>query len=260
MAHHAARGHPADGPLALPELQLPRGQARGHIGPVAQDRRRWPRRQSPTMAPLALLAEAGGDGSMRDALCIMDQAIIHARPRSPQPMETAGKAATSTHRADSRADEHRPQRRPSNCILEAVDARPLRRSHDRGQLATARRQQRSPAQLARQCVRYLRNALVARIAGLTPESATEGLGNELLQISPDEQRRARPHRRALHRGRAHRFLQVMLRTFDRARLPPGTALPLRARPAQTRPPAPPPAHRRSPQPARARIRHARHID
>jgi DNA polymerase-3 subunit gamma/tau len=73
----------------------------------------------------------------------------------------------------------------------------------------------SPAQLARQCVRYLRNAMIAKIAGLSPEGeAADGLGSELLQISPDEQRRAARTAALFSEEELTRFLQVMLRTFD----------------------------------------------
>ena len=73
----------------------------------------------------------------------------------------------------------------------------------------------SPAQLARQCVRYLRNALIAKIAGLSVDGeSAEGVGNELLQISPDEQRRAARTAALFSEEELSRFLQVMLRTFD----------------------------------------------
>jgi len=73
----------------------------------------------------------------------------------------------------------------------------------------------SPVQLARQCVRYLRNALIARIAGITPESVESGsTGNELLQISPDEQRRAARTAALFSEEELTRFLNIMLRTFD----------------------------------------------
>jgi DNA polymerase-3 subunit gamma/tau len=73
----------------------------------------------------------------------------------------------------------------------------------------------SPAQLARQCVRYLRNTLIAKIAGLSPEGENaEGVGAELLQISPDEQRRAARTAALFGEEELTRFLQVMLRTFD----------------------------------------------
>jgi DNA polymerase-3 subunit gamma/tau len=83
--HHAAGGHSPDHPLPLPALQLSRRQIRRHSGPVEDDRR--PGEVDRRGRALALLAEAG-DGSMRDALSIMDQAIASApveagRPCSP---------------------------------------------------------------------------------------------------------------------------------------------------------------------------------
>ena len=151
---------------------------------------------------LALLAEAG-DGSMRDALSIMDQAIASA------PMED-GKARLDT--AQIRELMGTVPNAVFERILEAIDGnRSAEVMTIANQLLDAGN---SPAQLARQCVRYLRNALVARIAGLTPESATEGIGNELLQISPDEQRRAARTAALFSEEELTRFLQVMLRTFD----------------------------------------------
>jgi DNA polymerase-3 subunit gamma/tau len=73
----------------------------------------------------------------------------------------------------------------------------------------------SPAQLARQCVRYLRNCLIAKIAGLGIDGAgSDGIGGELLQISADEQRRAARSASLFSEEELTRFLQVMLRTFD----------------------------------------------
>jgi DNA polymerase-3 subunit gamma/tau len=69
----------------------------------------------------------------------------------------------------------------------------------------------SPAQLARQAVRYLRGCLIAKVAGLTPEGPE---GTELLQISPEEQRRAARTAALFTEEELTRFLQVMLRTFD----------------------------------------------
>jgi DNA polymerase-3 subunit gamma/tau len=63
----------------------------------------------------------------------------------------------------------------------------------------------SPAALARQFVRYLRNVLMARIAG---EST------ELLQISADERARVARSAVLFSEEDLTRFLQVMLRTFD----------------------------------------------
>jgi DNA polymerase III subunit gamma/tau len=73
----------------------------------------------------------------------------------------------------------------------------------------------SPLQLARQCVRYLRNALIAKIAGISPlPTDSDAAGTELLQISPDEQRRAARTASLFSEEELTRFLQVMIRTFD----------------------------------------------
>jgi DNA polymerase-3 subunit gamma/tau len=153
-------------------------------------------------AALSLLAEAG-DGSMRDALSIMDQAIASA------PVED-GKA-----RLDASQIRHLMGTVPNAVFERVFDAVDGNRSAEvmtvANQLLDAGN---SPAQLARQCVRYLRNVLVAKIAGLTPDSAGEGVGNELLQISPDEQRRAARTGALFSEEELTRFLQVMLRTFD----------------------------------------------
>ena len=53
----------------------------------------------------------------------------------------------------------------------------------------------SPAQLARQAVRYLRSCVIAKIAGMTPENTTDGMGSELLQISRRMSRGGRHGRR-----------------------------------------------------------------
>src|ERR1044072_8800392 len=70
----------------------------------------------------------------------------------------------------------------------------------------------SPAQLARQCVRYLRNCLMAKISGVSPDgSGLDGTAAELLQISADEQRRAARSAALFSEEELTRFLQVMLR-------------------------------------------------
>jgi DNA polymerase-3 subunit gamma/tau len=159
---------------------------------------------------LSLLAEAG-DGSMRDALSIMDQAIASA-PTEPSADGTAGGHA----RLDAAQIRELMGAVPNAVferIMEAVDG------NRSAEVVTAANQLldagNSPAQLARQCVRYLRNALIAKIAGLSPEgAAAEGIGSELLQISPDEQRRAARTAALFSEEELTRFLQVMLRTFD----------------------------------------------
>jgi DNA polymerase III subunit gamma/tau len=152
---------------------------------------------------LSLLAEAG-DGSMRDALSIMDQAIAsaptedgHARLDAAQIRELMGTVPNAVFER----------------MMEAVDGnRSAEVMTVANQLLDAGN---SPAQLARQCVRYLRNSLIAKVAGLSPDGATaDGIGNELLQISADEQRRAARTAALFSEEELTRFLQVILRTFD----------------------------------------------
>jgi DNA polymerase III subunit gamma/tau len=153
-------------------------------------------------AALSLLAEAG-DGSMRDALSIMDQAIASAPVEDGKARLDAGQIRELMGTVPNAVFER---------VFEAVDGnRSAEVMTVANQLLDAGN---SPAQLARQCVRYLRNVLVAKIAGLTPDSAGEGVGNELLQISPDEQRRAARTAALFSEEELTRFLQVMLRTFD----------------------------------------------
>ena len=144
-------------------------------------------------AALALLAEAG-DGSMRDALSIMDQAIASA------PIEN-GRAVLSS--AQIRELMGAVPNAVFERLLEAVAA---------GQSAELMEQLNllvnaghSPSSLARQMVRYLRNALMAKLGGEQ---------TELLQISGDE--RARAGRTALlfTEEELTRNLQIVLRTFD----------------------------------------------
>jgi DNA polymerase-3 subunit gamma/tau len=152
---------------------------------------------------LALLAEAG-DGSMRDALSIMDQAIASAPQDDGHPRLDAAQIRELMGTVPNAVFER---------IMEAVN------TNNSAEVMTAANQLldagNSPAQLARQCVRYLRNALIAKIAALSPEGeSAEGLGSELLQISPDEQRRAARTASLFSEEELSRFLQVMLRTFD----------------------------------------------
>jgi DNA polymerase-3 subunit gamma/tau len=154
-------------------------------------------------AALALLAEAG-DGSMRDALSIMDQAIASA------PMED-GRA-----RLDASQIRELMGTVPNAVferILEAVNA------NQSAEVMTTANQLldagNSPAQLARQCVRYLRNCLIAKICAVSSDGSNlDGPAAELLQISPDEQRRAARTAALFTEEELTRFLQTMLRTFD----------------------------------------------
>ena len=142
---------------------------------------------------LSLLAEAG-DGSMRDALSIMDQAIASA------PL-VDGKAKLDGEEI----------RELMGTVPDAVFERILEFIGE-GQSAPVMEELNrllnagnSPSQMARQMVRYLRNCLMAKLGGER---------TELLQISGDE--RARAVRSAALFGEEDltRFLQVMLRTFD----------------------------------------------
>ncbi len=145
-------------------------------------------------AALALLAEAG-DGSMRDALSIMDQAIASALPGpdgrphldAEQIRELMGTVPNTVfERLLESVSENN-----SAAVLTELD--------------TLLNAGNSPAQLARQMVRYLRNALMAKLGGEK---------SELLQISDDE--RARVARTAMLFAEEDltRFLQILLRTFD----------------------------------------------
>ncbi|HKO17544.1 MAG TPA: DNA polymerase III subunit gamma/tau [Acidobacteriaceae bacterium] len=152
---------------------------------------------------LALLAEAG-DGSMRDALSIMDQAIASAPSEDGRARLDASQIRDLMGTVPNTVFER---------MMEAVDGN---RSAEVMTIANELLDAgNSPVQLARQCVRYIRNALIARIAGITPESVDAGsTGGELLQISPDEQRRAARTATLFSEEELTRFLNVMLRTFD----------------------------------------------
>jgi DNA polymerase-3 subunit gamma/tau len=142
---------------------------------------------------LALLAEAG-DGSMRDALSIMDQAIASA------PIEN-GRAVLSS--AQIRELMGAVPNAVFERLLEAVAA---------GQSAELMEQLNllvnaghNPSSLARQMVRYLRNTLMAKLGGEQ---------TELLQISGDERARAARTALLFTEEEITRNLQIVLRTFD----------------------------------------------
>lgn len=144
-------------------------------------------------AALALLAEAG-DGSMRDALSIMDQAIASA------PL------------VDGRANLVAEQIRELMGSVPNTVFERLMEQVGAGQTAavveelnTLLNAGNSPSALARQLVRYLRNALMAKVGGEH---------SDLLQISADERARAMRSAMLFSEEDLTRFLQVMLRTFD----------------------------------------------
>jgi len=144
-------------------------------------------------AALAQLAEAG-DGSMRDALSIMDQAIAsapqvdgHARLDAEQVRELMGTVPNTVFERLMEAigeGQTAPVIEEINHLLNAGN---------------------SASQLARQFVHYLRNTLMARL---------DGENSELLQISPDERARAVRSAALFSEEDLTRFLQIMLRTFD----------------------------------------------
>ncbi len=144
-------------------------------------------------AALALLAEAG-DGSMRDALSIMDQAIASAPVEDGKPL-LAGTQIRELMGSVPNAVFER--------LLEAVAAG---QSADlMEQLNVLLNAGHSPSSLARQMVRYLRNALMAKLGGEE---------TELLQISADERARATRTAMLFAEEDLTRNLQIVLRTFD----------------------------------------------
>jgi DNA polymerase-3 subunit gamma/tau len=148
---------------------------------------------------LALLAEAG-DGSMRDALSIMDQAIASAPLQDGKARLDAGQIRELMGTVANGVFER---------ILHAVH------ENDSAEVITIANDLldagNSPAQLARQAVRYLRSCVIAKITGLHAEGDSH---TELLQISIEEQRRAARTAALFTEEELSRFLQTMLRTFD----------------------------------------------
>lgn len=144
-------------------------------------------------AALSLLAEAG-DGSMRDALSIMDQAIASAPLVNGRPHLTADAIRELMGSVPNTVFEH---------LLEAISAGQTAAVIE--QVNTLLNAGNSPAAIARQFVRYLRNTLMARIGGEN---------SDLLQISADERGRAARSAMLFSEEDLTRFLQVMLRTFD----------------------------------------------
>jgi DNA polymerase-3 subunit gamma/tau len=137
---------------------------------------------------IALLAEAG-DGSMRDALSIMDQAIACCAGRLTAEIVRGLVGTVSSDTLESILDA--VHRNSSEDVLRIVDKLIVE-----GQ---------SPTHFARQMVRFLRNALVAKVAG--GES-------HLLQISSDERTRVARVAEQFSEEDLARFLQIMLRTHS----------------------------------------------
>jgi len=160
-------------------------------------------------ATLTLLAEAG-DGSMRDALSIMDQAIASAPIAPAAPGESAGRPHLEIHQVRELMGS------VSNIVYEQIlQAVHANNSADVlsvvGRLLDAGN---GAPQLARQFVRYLRNTIVAKVTNLSSETDATGIAADLLQISPEERNRAARSAALFTEEDLSRFLAIMLRTFD----------------------------------------------
>jgi DNA polymerase-3 subunit gamma/tau len=153
-------------------------------------------------ATLALLAEAG-DGSMRDALSIMDQAIASAPTVSGHPALDADQIRELMGSVSNVVYEQ---------ILDAVHANDS--AAVLGVVGKLLDAGNGAPQLARQFVRYLRNTIVAKITSLAPDAEATGIAAELLQISPEERHRAARSAALFTEEELSRFLSIMLRTFD----------------------------------------------
>jgi len=135
---------------------------------------------------LALLAEAG-DGSMRDALSILDQALACSGGRVTAEVVRGlvGNVSSELLERVMRA----VHANSSEEVLRLID-----RLMVEGQ---------SPTLFARQMVRFLRNALVAKVAGAQ---------SPILQVSADERQRVDSIAEFFGEEELTRFLQIMLRT------------------------------------------------
>src|SRR5690348_1030471 len=144
---------------------------------------------------LAALAESG-DGSMRDALSIMDQAI----------------ACCGVFDGDSGAKLTAAQVRglmgtvSSDVLVQAMDCVHRNSSEDLLKLLDRLMTEgQSPSHFAKQLVRFLRNAVVAKIAGGD---------SPLLQISSDEKKKVSSVAALFSEEDLTRFLNIILRTHD----------------------------------------------
>ncbi|HEY1679262.1 MAG TPA: DNA polymerase III subunit gamma/tau [Candidatus Sulfotelmatobacter sp.] len=137
---------------------------------------------------LALLAEAG-DGSMRDALSILDQAI-----------------ASSNEKLTADAVRNLVGAAPAHILEQVMQAVSQGQSQEiLKQVDHLISEGHSPTHFARQMVRFLRNATVAKIAG--KDSA-------LLQISSEERERVSRVAELFGEEDLTRHLQIMLRTHS----------------------------------------------
>jgi len=137
---------------------------------------------------LAMLAEVG-DGSMRDALSLMDQAIACCGTTLSADVVRGLVGTVPTQALEEVMDA--VARNSSEDVLRLID-----RLLVEGQ---------SPQHFARQMLRFLRNALVAKVAGND---------SPVLQISPDERARVGRVAERFSEEDLSRFMQIMLRTHS----------------------------------------------
>jgi DNA polymerase III subunit gamma/tau len=137
---------------------------------------------------LAMLAEVG-DGSMRDALSIMDQAIACCGTTLSGDVVRGLVGTVSSDLLEDIMDA--VARNSSEDVLRTVD-----RLLVEGQ---------SAQHFARQMLRFLRNALVAKVAGAD---------SPVLQISSDERARVARVAERFSEEDLTRFMQIMLRTHN----------------------------------------------
>jgi DNA polymerase-3 subunit gamma/tau len=137
---------------------------------------------------LAVLAEAG-DGSMRDALSIMDQAIACCGSTLSGELVRGLVGNVGSE------------------VLEELMGTVARNSSEEALRLLDRlmMEGHNPAHFAKQLVRFLRNAVVAKVAGKD---------SPLLQVSTDERARVARVAEQFSEEDLARFLQIMLRTFD----------------------------------------------
>ena len=137
---------------------------------------------------LAILAEAG-DGSMRDALSIMDQAIASCGDTLSADVVRGLVGTVGSDILEDIMDA--VARNSSEDVLRTID-----RLLVEGQ---------SAQHFARQMVRFLRNTVVAKVAGSN---------STVLQISSDERARVSRVAERFSEEDLTRFLQIMLRTHS----------------------------------------------
>ena len=135
---------------------------------------------------ISMLAEAG-DGSMRDALSILDQAIACCGQKLTAELVRGLVGAVPSEVLEEMLSA--VARNSSEEVLRLTD-RLLTEGHN-------------PAHFARQLVRFLRNTLVAKVSGAD---------SHLLQISDDERARVGRIAEQFSEEDLARLLQIMLRT------------------------------------------------